>query len=69
MTNVFSVYVAKLVPNKPLKPIDINGHTGLQFDKYGDCLPYSILGTVEDYLQEIKAQGKQIVSTEAELIL
>ena len=39
----------------------MNGHTGLQFDKYGDCVPYSILGPVEGYLQEVKIQGKQIV--------
>ena len=53
--------VAKLVPDKPLKPIDVSDNLGVRFDKYGNCLPYSILGNVEDYLKEAVANGRSIV--------
>lgn len=54
--------MAKLVPDKPLKPIDVNENLGIIFDKNGDCLPHSILGTVDEYLLESVAHGKQIVN-------
>jgi hypothetical protein len=51
-----------LVPNKPIKPIDTSDALGLRYDKYGNCVPHSILGNVEDYLQECLAHGKSIVN-------
>ena len=63
MFDIFErVKVAKLVPEKPLKPIDISDNLGIRFDKYGNCVPYSILGTVEDYLKEAVSHGQSIVS-------
>jgi hypothetical protein len=56
------VKVAKLVPDKPLKPIDTSESLGIRFDKNGDCMPHSILGSVEDYLQESLANGKSLVN-------
>lgn len=58
---LFRVKVAKLVPNKPTKPIDLSDNLGIRFDKIGNCVPYSILGTVEDFLCEAVANGKSIV--------
>jgi hypothetical protein len=52
--------VAKLVPNSTTKPIDVSDHLGLGFDKYGSVVPHSILGTVEDYLQECVSNGQSI---------
>lgn len=57
------VKVAKLVPNKPLKPIDTSDNLGIRFDKYGNCVPHSILGTVEDFLKEAVSHGQSIVSS------
>ena len=53
--------MAKLAPNKPTKPIDYNDNLGIRFDKYGNCVPHSILGTVEEYLQEAVRNGQPIV--------
>ncbi len=54
--------MAKLVPEKPLKPIDTSDNLGIRFDKYGNCVPHSILGNVEDFLQDAVAHGKSIVN-------
>lgn len=55
--------VAKLVPNKPLKQIsEYTDNLGIRFDKTGNCVPHSILGTVEDYLLEAVVNGKSIVN-------
>lgn len=55
------VKVAKLAPDKQLKPIDTSDSLGIRFDKYGNCIPHSILGTVEDYLREAVNHGQSIV--------
>ena len=55
------VKVAKLVQDKQPKPIDVTDNLGLLYDKYGNCVPHSILGTVEDFLQESIANGRSIV--------
>lgn len=55
------VKVAKLAPERPVKPIDVSDNLGIRFDKYGNCVPYSILGTVEDFLREAVTNGKSIV--------
>lgn len=49
------------MPDKPLKPIDVSDNLGILFDKNGNCVPHSILGSVEEYLQETVANGKPIV--------
>jgi len=49
------------LPDKPLKPIDVSDNLGILFDKIGNCVPHSILGSVEEYLQETVAKGKPIV--------
>lgn len=54
--------MAKLVPNKSTKPIDTSENLGIRFDKVGNCVPYSILGTVEDFLREAVWNGKSIVT-------
>ncbi|CAF0968273.1 unnamed protein product [Brachionus calyciflorus] len=54
------VKVAKLAPERPIKPIDVSDNLGIRFDKYGNCVPYSILGNIEDYLQEAVSNGKSI---------
>lgn len=53
--------MAKLVPNKQTKPIDYSDNLGIRFDKSGNCVPYSILGTVEDFLGEAVTNGRSIV--------
>ena len=58
---MFRVKVAKLVPDKPLKQVEIGENLGILFDKNGNCVPHSILGTVEEYLQESVTRGKEIV--------
>ena len=50
------------MPDKPIKPIDTSDSLGIRFDKYGNCIPHSILGNVEDFLKESIAHGKSIVS-------
>ncbi len=50
------------MPDKPLKPIDTSENLGIRFNKNGDCMPHSILGSVEDYLQESLANGKSLVN-------
>lgn len=49
------------MPDKPLKAIEVSDNLGILFDKSGSCIPHSILGTVEEYLQESVAHGKDIV--------
>lgn len=54
MNNEFlfsSVQVAKIAPNQPVH--DHLMSTGLRFDTSGHLLPYSILGTVNDYAAEL----------------
>ena len=51
-----------MVPDKPLKPIDVNDNLGLRFDRYGNCMPHSILGNVEDFIQESTINGKIVVN-------
>lgn len=52
------------MPEKPLKPVDTSDNLGIRFDKYGNCVPYSILGGVEDFLQEAVSHGNSIVILE-----
>lgn len=52
--------MAKLAPERPTKPIDVAENLGIRFDKNGNCITYSILGSVEEYLQEAIANGKPI---------
>lgn len=54
------VKVAKLVPDKPLKPIDTSENLGIHFNTGGECVPHSILGTVEEYLKEAAARGEPV---------
>lgn len=61
--------IAKLVPNKPLKPIDTSDSKGIKFDKIGDVLPHSILGSVEEYLREARLRGNKIEAPFDELAL
>ncbi len=49
------------MPDKPLKPIEINENLGIAFDKNGNCVPHSILGSVEEFLKEAVENGNQIV--------
>lgn len=52
--------MAKLVVDKPLKPVELNDHLGIHFDSNGNCLPHSILGTLDEYLDQAAAYGKTI---------
>ena len=44
-------------PEAPLRPFDFTGGSGARFDKCGNIVPYSILGTVEDYKTEAFKSG------------
>jgi hypothetical protein len=61
--------IAKLAPNRALKPIDTNNSKGIKFDKIGDVLPHSILGSVEEYLREARFRGNKIEAPYDELEL
>jgi hypothetical protein len=56
------VNVAKLAPNKPLKPIDMVNNAGIKTNKNGDFIPYSILGNFDDYFQELRCRHELPVS-------
>lgn len=60
MKNNLRIQVAKLAPERPVKPVDTSENLGIRFDRDGNCIPYSILGTVEEYLQESVTNGKPI---------
>lgn len=45
------VQVAKIAPQQPVQEQLLS--RGLRFDSSGSLLPYSILGTVNDYLSEL----------------
>jgi len=52
--------VARLVPDKPLKPLEYSEHLGIHFDASGRCLAHSILGSVDEYLQEAAVRGETV---------
>ncbi len=54
------VKVAKLVPDKPLKPVECSDHLGIHFDANGRCIAHSILGSVDEYFQEATARGEEL---------
>ena len=53
--------MAKLVSDKPVKLVDLGENLGIHFDNSGNCIPHSILGPVEDYLQDAIVNGNSIV--------
>ncbi len=52
--------MARLVPDKPLKPVEYSEHLGIHFDASGRCLAHSILGSVDEYLQEAAVRGEAV---------
>lgn len=53
-----SVTVAKPAPaDAPLKPVDYSGYAGPRYDVAGRVIPYSILGTYENYRREATERG------------
>ena len=56
--NVHSVAVAKPAPpDSQLKPIDYTSATGARFDNYGNIIPHSILGSVEEFKKQALKHG------------
>jgi len=48
---IYRIHVAKIAPEQPVQEQLISA--GLRFDGTGHLLPYSILGTVNDYVSEL----------------
>ena len=54
----FRVAVAKPAPpDSQLKPIDYTSATGARFDVYGNIIPHSILGSVEEFKKQALEHG------------
>ena len=54
------IKVAKLVVDKPLKQVELNDHLGIHFDANGNYLAHSILGSLDEYLEQAAENGKPI---------
>ena len=56
----YRVQVAKIAPGQPVQDQLIS--SGLRFDLTGKLLPYSILGSVNEYVAELSEQEASEVS-------
>jgi len=54
-----SITVAKGAPPRaPLKPVETEGNSGPRFDRHGNVIAHSILGTLEEYKFGAESKGK-----------